>query len=280
MTDLIRTFPHLHTLDLTNNDLQDLPLEFIDRILDHSTLHTLHLSTNLHLGPSGATERLLTRFLSSATSSPSSLTLRKLSLNDTEIPAESCGPLLERILRLGSQGLDALSLNMNPSLERFSPLDERQSFIRSTLLRSLVQIVSEENEFVQSVEMYGCSSDLAEFLRPGLLPTLQLAVERNRRLKTETRRVALEMWTVARVVLLSTGPVGDHHQQGAYRGMVDLPPEMVMPILSCFSKGALSERQVRRVIRAAADRTSLVGERRWADKDELLEAVGCSHYDC
>ncbi|CED82992.1 hypothetical protein [Phaffia rhodozyma] len=290
---LLSLIPSLELLNLTNNDLNDLPAPLLDSIMSHPSLQTLHLSTNPQLGLSFrpgtrcAIYKLLSRLIDTA--STSTLTIRRLSLNDTEIPAESCGPLLERLISLGSRGLEALTLNMNPSLERYSPVDQDTSFVDSRLLRTLVRIVSEKNRFIQRFEIFGCSSGLSEFLQVGLLPTLELALERNKTFLKETRQTALNVLRVGRIVLLGSMPSSiEKSRQGRFP-ILDLPPELIQPILSSMIPGALSEHQVRAVLRWASDRRTLVGfsRRRSSlrvdteiEKFKFLKAVGCYYYDC
>lgn len=198
-----------------------------------------------------------------------------LYLNGLEMTADCCGPVLQRLLSLGSRGPQHLYLSFNPAL--------------SPLVRPLVRIISDENYYVQSFHidgLYGLEwEDGVEGLEGRCQDTLWLALKRNERFQKETHEAALGTLKVARTVLLgSSTPVPSSCVPSEPNfPLLDLPPELLQVVLSFVYPGALSDRQFLAVIQHAADRTTLVPTRlrrpMWQGRLEFLQENGCNCYD-
>lgn len=287
LSQLLRLAPKLRILNLGGNSLVDLPASFIDAVLSHPSLEILDLNWNDWLAypphPSApcAVTRFLTRLVATATSS--SLTLRGLDVGCTELTASSCRPVLEQVLCLGSKGLESLRMHHNQW--------------RAHDLEPLVQLVSEENRFIKDFKTDSLQADIEQdpenrLLFPVLKNTLDLALERNRRLQFDTHTAACELLEVARTILLACPPTALASSSPSFPSthfrLLDLPSELLPIILSFLSPGALSDRQTGSVLKHAADRTTLnrpnAGQERpkrlagW-QKRLLLEAIGCYEYD-
>lgn len=114
---------------------------------------------------------------------------------------------------------------------------------------------------------------------------LKVAIERNRRLREETRVAALGMLNVCRAVFLGSADpsaplfpasVLEDHFDG-FR-LLDLPSELLQVVLSFVYPGALSARQFLLVAKLAADRGNLL-ENPPAGKRQFLVDTDCDCYD-
>lgn len=207
---------------------------------------------------------------------------------------ECCGPILEKVLALGSKGLRSIDLYENRSL--------------SSDGKTLAQIIEAENFCVQTCRIDGlCVHSLDapdigdEFYETENSQMLKAALERNERLERETHEAALGILSLGRIVLLgAAGPSRSSYRlrlrssTGRFR-LLDLPSELLQLVLSFIFPGALSDRQLLSVVRHAADRTTLLPTtlemetlgrqaEAWSDLSfeaeiEFLMKTGCHSYE-
>lgn len=304
LAQLIRLSPSLRFLDLGNNDLRDLSASFIRAVISHPTPKMLDLSFNHRLGcslyPSTpcAINRLLSELYLAGSSSP--LILRHLALCGLEMTAECCGPALERVLSLGSNGLQNLFLYENLGLFSFN-----RTFTRTILYH---------NFYIQTLRVDGLHrlkwEEGEEGLKGKCWDTLESAMKRNKRLEKETHQAAIELLRLSRIVFLgSSAPSSCLARRPRHFRLLALPSELLQSVLSFVFPSSLSYRQVVSILRHAADRTTLLprivelgpaleqpalprrtraqsrldleARRRlpFAKKDEFLKETGCDRYN-
>ena len=270
--------PNLLTLDLTNNSFTHLPPTFIRSLLTHPTLSTLILSANpLGLPPPAsppnsppAIHALLDALLLSLPlNSPTSSNLKNLHLNLTSLSSIT-SPLLLRLLQL-PRGILDLRLNANA----LAPLKDLSPLVDT--LRGPTG-----NRFLQNLEIYGCfdEDDLFQSTEKSkeLVEELAPYLARNRRLLKGTREAGREVVRVGRVVMLATRKEGGEKEGGGTRRtggvfpILDLPTELMQPIFSSLYPGALSQKQVARLLGWVGERETLG---KGLDGEEVLEEVGC-----
>lgn len=186
--------PSLEALGLTSNDFHDLPASSIDDLVSHPKLRCIYLNGNHRLGCSfhSSTPCAIHCLLSQAClAAPSShFTLRDLRFSFVGLTAECCGPALERLLSLGSRGFRTLHLNYNPSLLPHA--------------RTLLRVIWKDNFYIQKF-FFDNIGDLewedGEEGLPGRCgDTLQLALDRNRRIAREIEEAAVKILNVGRVI--------------------------------------------------------------------------------
>lgn len=266
--------PDLETLDLTNNSLTVIPTTLLAALLAHPSLTTLILSSN-PLGVSPETTNLHA-LLTSLVNPPSTSQLKSLHLTLTSLTSATAPFLLRLLQAPAPNGLLDLRLNANA----LSPAKD---------LRPLLDALKGKtgNRFIQKLEIYGCYDEEDDFqstVEAGQLVTsLGPYIDRNRRLLRDTREAAKEAVRVGRTVLLARTSDGDGTSTAAEttarRGdgdsvfpLLSLPAELMQPILANLLPGALSQRQVARLIGWLGDRETL---ERGLDGKALLKEVGC-----
>lgn len=156
-----------------------------------------------------------------------------------------------RVLSLGSRGFQGLYLRNNPLLASHA--------------RTLVRLISNQDFYIQAFSID--ESDYLEWEEGDLgltgrcSVTLTSALERNKRLEVETHQAAVRLLALSRTVFFgSPAPTfsstkltkRSHHSR-----LLDLLFELLQVILSFVYPCALSKRQIRSVLRHAADRTTL-----------------------
>lgn len=167
--------------------------------------------------------------------------------------AECCSSVLERVLSLRSRGLRSLFVDSNP-------------FLSSHAL-PLIRIISNDNFLLQYFEICGSYSLEWEHGEEGLKgkcwDTLWSALKTNQQSETKTHEAALEMLKTARIFFLgsrapSSSSLSVSNKPASRRHLLDLPHELLQLVLSFLVLGALSDRQIRSIVRHAVDRTELL----------------------
>lgn len=177
--------------------------------------------------------------------------LRNLNLDNIGLSAECCGGVLQKVLSLGSKGLRTLNLSAVGLMYHAKPL---------------VQTISNDNFYIQSFKIFVHLSleweDADEGLESSCRDTLNLALKRNKGLENETRQATPEILQAARVLLLGyPDPLLILNGSFTRRHFLDLPRQLLQPIFSCVYPGALSEGQLRSILRYATDRDGILGRR-------------------
>lgn len=274
LPQLLTVLPTLKRLDLAHSDLANLPPSFVQAVLFHPRLSDLDLSKNYDLGCSHHSSshcpvnRLLSKYCTAASSS--SCASRRLSLEDTGMSGNCCVPVLERVLRLGSKGLEALHLFSNP--------------IPWPDIERLIDIISNKSFFIQSFQVEGVYDNDCDW-------TLGCAIERNERLARKSQEAAVRVLKAARILLGSPGPSSSSLvsvERFRRRHFLDLPSELVQLVLSFLYPGALLNRQLLSIAQHAVDRDTLVqGTREWRERrighlkgwdhgiNRVLQETGC-----
>lgn len=202
----------------------------IHALIPYPKLNYLNLSHNC-LGCSQHPSRLLSQLCIAASSSP--LTLRILQMDASGLTPECCGPVVERLLSLGSRGLQSLLFGAVFSL--------------LPMAKTLIQTISKDNLFIQVFDPHGwCElewKDEEEGLESSCTETLYKALERNRLFEHETHKAALRILKLARIVLLGSpapppslsvliDPAERTHN-------LELPPEILQLALSFVNLSVL-----------------------------------------
>lgn len=251
--------PSLHNLGLNNNDLRDLPSIFIQAMLSHPKLNDLTLDGNSKLGcslnPSTpcAINSLLCQNLEAASSSL--YPLRDLQLNNTQMAAACCGPVLEQVLALGSKGFDSLWVSGNPALLSHTEIPIRTlSNVNFSIIMCVpaVELEDQDEGVWEDIEKWEAA--LLDYDSSYILSS---ALERNQGLRMVTQQAACGLLAVARTVYLSS-PSHVSPSSGSTRSSCRLHTELLQLVLSFIYPSALSDRQTASIIQYAVDRNRLL----------------------
>jgi hypothetical protein len=193
-------------------------------------------------------------------------------LNNTNLqPAHL--PFLLDVLSLSSRGLSYLNLSGNMALG-------------SSSVRAIIRLVHERNHSIQYVGAHGCDEQAFGYGVGTEGEVLSKALERNVALRRNTRKAAVEVLRVARVVLLPvraaengssleasflSGSVTLPSGQSRPFPILSLPPDLLHPIFASIRPAWLTHRQVTAVLNYAEDRSTLTRSRR---EEDVVTAAG------